>query len=408
MERLRLEAPWLNDAVLRRVFAALGAPAINVRAVGGCVRDAILGRPVTDVDVATPDVPDVVIAKLETAGLKAVPTGIDHGTVTAVADGRGFEITTLRKDTACDGRYAAVEFTLDWQEDAARRDFTFNAMSVTPAGDLSDYFGGQADAEGGVVRFVGAPADRIREDYLRILRFFRFLAHYGKTGPDAGTLAACRDHRAGLQTLSADRVRSELIKLLMAPDPREAVGYMNAAGVLSEVLPEAGDVARLNGLIDAERTLGAVSDTAAWYRRWIALVPSHDAAVAKRLRMSNKDAATLAALQEATQAVPPGTDPSGVNPFLYRHHASACDAILVASAQNSDAESAARRELLALARSWQQPVFPLTGADAKAAGVPEGPEIGAVLSRLENRWIESGFTLSREELVAAVKAAAGA
>ena len=257
---------WRNDPKLARLFAALGAPTVDVRAVGGCVRDAVMerDRPDSEIDIGTPEPPDAVTKRLEDAGLRALPTGIAHGTVTALVEGRTFEITSLRRDTACDGRHAAVEFTTDWQEDARRRDFTFNAMSLTPKGVLHDDHDGVADARAGRVRFVGDPADRIQEDYLRILRLFRFAALYGRRPIDEATLAACRAHKSGLARLSAERVQTELAKLLAAVDPTAAVAQMRSVGVFAEILPLDDNEGMLRNLIAIEQ--GANAADRAWLR----------------------------------------------------------------------------------------------------------------------------------------------
>ncbi|MDX1426079.1 MAG: CCA tRNA nucleotidyltransferase, partial [Kiloniellales bacterium] len=231
---------WMTAPATRAVLAALGAEGAVPRFVGGCVRDAVVARPVTDVDIATPDPPQRVIALIERAGLKAVPTGLAHGTVTAVADGRPFEVTSLRVDVETYGRHAKVAFTDDWQADAARRDLTINALSCDPDGRIYDYFGGLADLRAGRVRFVGEPRARIREDYLRLLRFFRFHAHYGRGAPDPEGLAAAGELAPEATHLSGERVRAELLRLLAAPDPAPVVAVMAAAGVLRAFLPEAG------------------------------------------------------------------------------------------------------------------------------------------------------------------------
>ena len=221
-ERIAPQA-WMTAPETRAVVAALSAAGAEVRFVGGCVRDALAGRRVKDVDLATTDRPERVIELLQAAGLKAVPTGLDHGTVTAIAGHRPFEITTLREDVETDGRRARVAFTDDWQADAARRDLTFNAMSCSPEGDLFDPFGGRADLAAGRGRFVGDPRARIQEDYLRLLRFFRFQAHYGRVPPEPATLAVLRDLAPQLASLSGERLRSELLRLLEAPDPLPVV-----------------------------------------------------------------------------------------------------------------------------------------------------------------------------------------
>ena len=233
-------APWLPAADTRAVLEALMADGKPARLVGGCVRDALAGRPVTDVDIATPETPPRVIDLLRAAGLKAVPTGVEHGTVTAVVRGKPFEVTTLRRDVTTDGRHAVVAFTDDWTEDAARRDFTMNALSADPDGRVHDPFDGVADLAAGRVRFVGEARARIREDVLRILRFFRFHAHYGKGAPDADGLAACRELAPLLPRLSAERVATELLKLLKAPDAAATVRMMREAGILAPILAEIG------------------------------------------------------------------------------------------------------------------------------------------------------------------------
>jgi len=397
-----LDAPWLESRPLLKVLSALGAPATDVRAVGGCVRDTVLGRAVTDIDLATPDLPTTVIDKLEAAGLKAVPTGIDHGTITAVAEGQGFEVTTLRKDTACDGRHAAVEFTQDWREDATRRDFTINAMSMRPTGEVFDFFDGWRDAESGRIKFVGEPADRIQEDFLRILRFFRFLAHYGRVDPDPATVSACHEHRSRLAALSADRIRNEMVKLLSARDPSAALLLMQETDVLTEVVPgetDAGAVARLIALEAHLRVEGNLQDQDSWFGRWCALVPDHTADVADRLHMSKRDAASLQALHDASQAVPSGDEESTWRDFLYTHHDVAADAVLVAAARAQSIEMDAIAGSHARCLEWRQPTFPITGRDLQDLGFESGVALGQMLKRLERQWLDSGFNQTRDDLL---------
>lgn len=397
-----LDAPWLESPLLLKVLSALGAPATDVRVVGGCVRDTVLGRPVTDIDLATPDLPTTVIDKLEAAGLKAVPTGIDHGTITAVAEGQGFEVTTLRKDTACDGRHAAVEFTQDWREDATRRDFTINAMSMRPNGEVFDFFDGWRDAEAGRITFIGEPVDRIQEDFLRILRFFRFLAHYGRVDPDAATVSACHVYRSRLAALSAHRIRNEMAKLLSARDPSAALLLMQETEVLTEVVPgetDAGAVARLIALEAHIRVEGNLQDQDSWFRRWCALVPDHNTDVADRFHMSKRDAASLQALHDASQAVPKLDEESAWRDFLYAHHHVAADAVLVAAARaqsiNTDAVSGSHARCL----EWRQPTFPVKGRDLQDLGFESGVALGQMLDQLEQQWLSSGFSETRDELL---------
>ncbi len=296
-----IDRPGFLDApAVAAVLAALP----GARAVGGCVRDALAGRDIADVDVAAPVAPDVIAARLRQAGLKVFETGLDHGTVTAVLDHVPVEVTALRRDVVTDGRHAVVAWTTDWREDAARRDFTINAMSLTPDGALFDYFGGRADLAAGRVRFVGDPDTRLAEDYLRALRFFRFQARYGVGAPDAAAVAAIARAVPGLARLSAERVWMELKRILSVPDPVAAVDLMAQTGVLEAVLPEAGDVASAgrHGLA-ALRRLVAAGAPADPLLRLAALLPAdgQNAAVALcgRLRLSGAEGETLGRLLAA-------------------------------------------------------------------------------------------------------------
>ncbi|HWA45288.1 MAG TPA: CCA tRNA nucleotidyltransferase, partial [Hypericibacter adhaerens] len=286
--RLPLQ-PWMIDARTQAVIAALRADGAELRFVGGCVRDAVLGRAIKDIDLATPDPPETVIALLKRAGLKAVPTGIEHGTVTAVVEKQPFEVTTLRRDVETDGRHAKVEFTDDWRADAARRDLTFNAMSLSPDGTLHDYFGGFDDLQAGRVRFVGDAATRIEEDVLRLLRFFRFYAHYGKPPPDAVALEACRRMAPRLPDLSGERIQAETLKLLAASDPAPVVALTQNDGVLEHWLPEARSVARLAALVRIENGLGREPDPLLRLAALIEGGPEIARGLAWRLRLSNAD-----------------------------------------------------------------------------------------------------------------------
>jgi poly(A) polymerase/tRNA nucleotidyltransferase (CCA-adding enzyme) len=364
----------LRDPAFARVHAALP----ETRLVGGCVRDAVAGRPIADIDLATPRLPQDVIATLRAAGVTVAPTGLAHGTVTAVVDGRPVEITTLRRDVATDGRHATVAFTTDWREDAARRDFTINAMSMDAEGNVWDWFGGRDDLARGVVRFVGDPATRIAEDYLRALRFFRFHARYGRGAPDAAALAAIRAAVPGLAILSAERVWSELKRILAAPDPREAVRLMAETGVLAAVLPEAVARERLDALVAA----GAPADP---LLRLAALCPGADVErLAERLKLSGAEAATLTALAEPA---PEGDERAWRAALASRGPEALTAATWLVEAEGRPGDWAARRAWIA---ATPRPVFPLRGADVLAEGVPPGPRVGAILAALERRWAEAG------------------
>ena len=357
---------FLDDPALAAVLDALP----GARLVGGCVRDALAGRAVADVDLATPEPPDAVMRALAQAGLKAVPTGLKHGTVTAISQHRGFEVTTLRRDVETDGRHAEVAWTDDWEVDAARRDFTFNAMSMTPDGAVFDYFGGRRDLEAGRVRFVGEPAARIAEDYLRILRFFRFQARYGQAAPDAGTVDALRRGIPGLALLSPERVWSEFKRILVAPDPVGSVRLMAELGVLPAVLPGA----EVTGL---ERVMGAPADP---ILRLAALRPPPD--VAERWRMSAAEAEALAGLAG------PAPDMDLAGAALRRALADTSAPVLIGRSWLADgADGAPVRARLA---AEPRPRFALAGRDALALGVPPGPLVGELIRAVRDWWMAGG------------------
>jgi len=364
---------------------ASGGPGC-ARFVGGCVRNALIGRPVADIDIATTLRPEEAERAIRAAGLKAVPTGIAHGTVTAVAERRPFEITTLRRDVSTDGRYATVAFTDDWAEDAARRDFRLNALYADAEGQVFDPTGkGVADALAGRIVFVGDPETRIREDFLRVLRFFRFHAWYGRGEPDAAALAACRDLAPGMSRLSAERVSSELMKLLSAENPRAAVAAMAEAGVLAQVLPEA----RLTPLFEAAVVQGAEPVV-----RLMMLLPPDDAVVREasaRLRFPNatRDRLVYAAL--VLPAISLSMTDRQARAALYGHGARAfSDAVRRRWAEAPDRAVDARR-LLALAEGWTRPPLPVGGRDLARLGVEPGPETGRLLKAFEEAWVADDF-----------------
>ncbi len=400
------DQPWLTAPATRAVMAALeaaGGPGC-ARFVGGCVRNALIGQPVAAVDIATTLTPEDTARAIRAAGLKSVPTGIAHGTVTAVAERRPFEITTLRRDVSTDGRNATVAFTDDWAEDAARRDFRLNALYADADGQVFDPTGeGVADAEAGRIIFVGDPQTRIREDFLRILRFFRFHAWYGRGEPDAAALAACRALAEGMTRLSAERVSSELMKLLSAPDPRAALGAMAEAGVLAQILPEAS----LTPLFDAAVEQGA--DATA---RLMMLLPADEAVVrtaAGRLRFPNAARDRLAFAAQTFPAVSLSMSDREARAALYRHGAQAVsDAIRRRWAEAPDQAGDARR-LLALAADWTRPRLPVGGRDLARLGIEPGPETGRLLKAFEESWIAEDFPPAghAERLAALVNAPRG-
>ncbi len=402
--------PWMTAPETLAVLAALGAAGARPRFVGGCVRDAVLARPVTDVDIATPDPPEQVAALIERAGLKAVPTGLAHGTVTAVSRGRPFEVTSLRIDVETYGRHAKVAFTDDWQADAARRDLTINALSCTPDGRIFDYFGGLEDLRAGRVRFVGDPRERIREDYLRLLRFFRFHAHYGRGRPDPAGLAAAVELAPEAANLSGERVRAELLRLLAAPDPVPVLEVMAAKGILGVFLPDARDPAALAALL-AVAPAGAAPDAVL---RLAALLPPDPAVgrkVAERLRLSRAEQARLGGLLEPCGGSFDG-DEKTLRVALYRGGPAAlADRWRLAWARLGPGEREARRgalaAALAVAAGWRPRRFPLKGRDATALGVPAGPRVGQLLAAVEAWWIAEDFAPDRARCLAKLRELTG-
>lgn len=368
---MKITPAFLTDPAVVRVWDALP----DARIVGGAVRDALAGRAVADIDFATPAIPDAIVAALAKAGIKAVPTGIDHGTITAVADKRGFEITTLRRDVATDGRHAVVAFSTDWREDAARRDFTINAMSLARDGTVFDYFGGAADLRAGVVRFVGDAATRVAEDYLRILRFFRFFARYGHGGPDAEATAAIRGGVAGLAGLSVERVWAELSGLLALPNPGPAVSLMAELGVLAALLPEGVGADRFLLLL----AIGAPVDP---ILRLAALLSGDAMAVAVRLKLSVADRDRLVALRQPL-SIAPNADEVAFRQALADEE----PAILSGRAWLAGEPGLAGR-----VAGMVRPIFPLEGRHVLAAGIPPGPRVGALLRDVRDWWRDRGCT----------------
>jgi len=402
---------WFKDPALVRIFALLNADGGEVRVVGGAVRNALMGLAVSDTDLATTWAPEQVMARAEADGLRAVPTGIDHGTVTLVIDGRGFEVTTLRHDAETDGRRAKVVFGNDWQLDADRRDFTINALYADQAGHVIDLVGGLDDIATRTVRFIGNPDDRITEDHLRILRYFRFFAHYGGGRPDAAALKACARARDSLAKLSAERVWKELKTLLKARDPGRALLWMRQAGVLTAVLPESEKwgIDAIGGLIATETALDWDPDP---MLRLMAIVPPDPqrmAELALRLKMSRAETDRLARWAGAP-AIQPTLAITALDRLLYRHGAEPlADRIRLSlvSARTRAAtdpsaltDTAGHSRHLARALNWERPRFPVAGADLIARGVRPGPDMGAQLAALEDRWIDSNFTLDKQALLA--------
>jgi len=394
------DAAWLTSGVLPRLLAVLDRDGEEARAVGGAVRNALLRVPVLEVDVATTAVPDEVVKRVTAAGFKVVPTGIEHGTVTVVIDKHPFEVTTLRKDVETYGRHAKVEFGRDWKADAERRDFTINALSATRDGRVYDYAGGLDDLALRRVRFIGSPAKRIEEDYLRILRFFRFHAAYGTGHPDAAGLAACIAARKGLDQLSRERVRMELLKLLMAPHATATLAVMAQAGLLLLVLGGVPYLADFENVAKVEATAGVTPDAV---RRLAALgvVVAEDAErLWQRLRLTNNEHERLASMAEGWRRISPTFGDNAAKALLYRLSAEhfTDHALLGWARSEANAHDVKWHELATLPQRWTAPEFPLKAADFVRRGLAQGPALGAALAAAERAWIAAGFTQERRAL----------
>jgi poly(A) polymerase len=399
------EQDWMTTPETRRLLAALG----EARFVGGVVRNALLDVPVGDIDIAVPMPPEETLERLEKAQIKFVPTGLEHGTVTAILGGQPYEVTSLRRDVKTDGRHAVVAFTDDWEEDSNRRDFTMNALYATPDGEVFDYHGGVEDLIAGRVRFVGQAAARIREDYLRILRLFRFHAWYGKGEMDADALHAAADAKAGLRRLSGERVAKELLRLLECPNPATALRMMAASGILSELLPYALQLPRLEHLVlvDAENQFSPDA-----LLRLAALLPDDAGAardIGERLKLSGAERARLEALAVPGEKIPALLSAPQVRKLLYHIGAPRFrDLVLLSWAASPRGGPGIHwRMLLSIADGWERPRFPLTGHEAMAAGVAEGPEVGRVLGLVETWWLEQDFAPDQVQLLEKLKSVIG-
>lgn len=388
-------APWLADPTTRAVFKAIGAEGAGVRAVGGAVRNALLCIPVTDIDLATTAPPQEVMRLVRKAGLEAVPTGLEHGTVTVVAAQVPFEVTTLRRDVETHGRHAVVSFTNDWAEDARRRDFTMNALYCDADGSVHDPLGGYADLAARRVRFIGKAEDRIREDYLRILRFFRLTAQYGEGPADAEGLAAAVALHNRLERLSGERLRTEMVKLLVAPRAAEIAALMHANEVLFSVIRHRSDPQLLRRICEIEQALQRPADP---MLRLAALATRNllDAErLADRLRLSTREATRLAQATHSDPAIDPMHPERAARAVLYRVGREAYQsAVLRAWAStDADAKSTKWRDRLTLPERWPPPQLPFSGRDVLGLGIAAGPRVGRILAAFERWWIDNDFPL---------------
>ncbi|MBL6931635.1 MAG: CCA tRNA nucleotidyltransferase [Rhodospirillales bacterium] len=400
--------PWMTAPETRAIFAALEAGGKEARFVGGCVRNAVFGIEVKDIDIATPEKPERVMELLEAAGIKAIPTGIEHGTVTAIIDSHPYEITTLRVDVENHGRHASVAFTDDWLADALRRDFTINTLSSTLDGDIYDPLSGIEDIALRWVRFVGIARERIEEDLLRLLRFFRFQAMFGNRSIDKDALAACRLLAPRLNELSAERVRSELFRILEAPNPADTLILMKGERILEHFLPEAENFGRLRMIYWLETTAINVPNVKPDPLRRLTATLSNDPAgheaLAQRLRLSKKQSARMAVMTGDLNAPTPEMSELERDLALFDLGSEGFrDLVLLQWAQEMSVEPRRRPErslawlaLIDAADTWTQPIFPIKGKDALDLGLEHGPTIGTVLDAVETWWRDGGFKAERE------------
>ena len=387
-------AAWLTTGGLPRLLGVLDCDGEEARVVGGAVRNALLDMPIAEIDVATTAVPDEVVKRVTAAGFKPVPTGIEHGTVTVVIDKHPFEVTTLRKDVETYGRHAKVEFGRDWKADAERRDFTINALSVTRDGAVYDYVGGLDDLGQRRVRFIGDPAKRIAEDYLRILRFFRFHAAYGTSDhPDAAGLAACIAGRDGLDQLSRERVRMEMLKLVAAPHAVPTLIAMTDAGLLLRVLGGVSYLASFENMTKVEAAIGAEPNAVRRLGALAVAIPEDAERLWQKLRLANNEHERLVSMGESWGRISPMYGEKAAKALLYRlRPQNFTDRVLLGWARSAaTAHDSEWRELATLPQRWTAPVFPLKAADFMKRGVAQGPALGAAIAAAEQAWIMAGF-----------------
>ncbi len=387
------DAVWLTQGPLARLLAVLDRDGEEARAVGGAVRNALIGEPIAEIDVATTAVPDEVQRRVTAAGFKPVPTGIEHGTITVVIDRHPFEVTTLRRDVETYGRHAKVAFGRDWKTDAERRDFTINALSAARDGTVYDYVGGLADLEARRVRFIGDPAKRIAEDYLRILRFFRFHAAYGHGHPDPEGLAACIAGRDGLDQLSRERVRMELMKLLLAPHAAPTLTAMTDSGLLVRFIGGVPYLASFGNMVKVEHAIGVPADSVRRLGALGVMVAEDAERLWQKLRLFNNEHERLASMAEGWHRISPRFGEQAARVLLYRlgPEQFTDHALLGWTRSEQSAHDADWRALATLPQRWTAPVFPLKAADFMARGVEKGPALGAAMRAAEAAWIAAGF-----------------
>jgi tRNA nucleotidyltransferase/poly(A) polymerase len=393
------QAPWLKTGLAARVLKLLNADGEEARVVGGAVRNALLGFPIGDIDIATTALPEEVVSRARAAGIKSVPTGIEHGTVTLVIDAHPFEVTTLREDAETFGRKAKVAFGRDWVRDAERRDFTINGLSVDAEGLVYDYVGGLDDIAARRVRFIGEPERRIAEDYLRILRFFRIHAAYGAGPPDRASYLACIGGREGLASLSAERIRVEILKLMVADGAADSVNAMVEGGLLLPIFGGIAYTGPFAAVISIERALGLAPDPVRRLGALAVAVTEDARRVATRLRLTNAETKALDSMGHRWWRLA-GMDEARARRRLYRLGEERYrNRLILAWARSGDAsDTASWRELASLPARWTAPKFPLKAADFIARGMTQGPELGQALALAEDAWLAAEFPLERRLL----------
>jgi len=400
-------AAWLSAGALPRLLGVLDSNGEEARVVGGAVRNALLGLPIMEIDVATTALPEDVVRRVTIAGFNPVPTGIEHGTVTVVIDKHPFEVTTLRQDVETYGRHAKVAFGRDWQTDAERRDFTINALSATRDGAVYDYVGGLADLKARRVRFIGDPAKRIAEDYLRILRFFRFHAAYAVGHPDPAGLTACICGRDGLDQVSRERVRVEMLKLLVAPHAAPTLTAMADAGLLIRFLSGVPYLASFANMAKVEAAIGEAPDPVRRLGALAVTVAEDAERLWQKLRLTNNEHERLVSMAEGWRRISPGSGEQSARALLYRLKAEhfTDHALLAWARSQRSAHDEGWRALATLPARWTAPVFPLRSADFIQRGVAKGPPLGAALAAAEQSWIAAGFPSDNAALDAIADAA---
>lgn len=411
-DRSLSDAAWLSAGALPRLLEVLDRDGEQARVVGGAVRNALIDMPIHEIDVATTAVPEEVVQRVTAAGFKAVPTGIAHGTITVVIDKHPFEVTTLRQDVETYGRHAKVAFGRDWQADAERRDFTINALSVTRDGAVYDYVGGLADLAARRVRFIGDPHKRIAEDYLRILRFFRFHAAYGSSDhPDAAGLSACIAGRDGLEQLSRERVRMEMMKLVVAPHAVPTLIAMTDAGLALRMLGGVSYLASFENMAKVEVAIGQAADPVRRLGALAVMVAEDAERLWQKLRLFNTEHERLASMAEGWRRISPTFGEPAARALLYRlgPQQFTDHALLGWARSPASANDAEWHALASLPQRFTAPVFPLKAADFIKRGVAKGPELGAALAAAEKAWIAAEFPSEAKALgVIADSAAHGA